>query len=202
MSPSQRQIIVGFEHSQAFTAPLVAAGFDVVSVDLLPCSGPFPEHHIQADVFEVLSTGYFTTGIFFPPCTYLAKAQQWRLSRDPSRLVKSDDAVQVVSDLLSLDLAEIAIENPVGRLSQALRPPDQIIYPHWFGDSYTKEICLWLKNLPPLLATYQYSGKLKRVANHVNSRMSQEQKSIIKSSWSYYPCMVDAMHQQWFDCSN
>jgi hypothetical protein len=47
----------------------------------------------------------------------------------------------------------IAIENPVSILSSRWRKPDQIIQPWMFGHREAKATCLWLKNLPKLVAT-------------------------------------------------
>jgi hypothetical protein len=88
----------------------------------------------------------------------------------------------------------IAIENPIGALTRLFRPPDQIIYPWWFGDRHSKDICLWLKNMPPLIATV-YNTKRIPVSNHVNGRMSQEQKSKIRSK--FFPLVAHAMAHQW-----
>ena len=48
---------------------------------------------------------------------------------------------------------KIAIENPVGIMSNVYRKPDQIIQPFEYGHPYTKQTCLWLKNLPNLVPT-------------------------------------------------
>jgi hypothetical protein len=51
------------------------------------------------------------------------------------------------------NINKIAIENPISVISSAIRRPDQIIQPYWFGDSASKSTCLWLKNLPKLTPT-------------------------------------------------
>ncbi len=52
-----------------------------------------------------------------------------------------------------MDCPRIAIENPVGLISTAIRPPDQIIQPWMFGDAFEKQTCLWLKGLAKLVPT-------------------------------------------------
>lgn len=47
----------------------------------------------------------------------------------------------------------IAIENPIGIMSNEYRKPDQIIQPWHFGDKAQKSTCLWLKGLPKLIPT-------------------------------------------------
>jgi hypothetical protein len=52
--------------------------------------------------------------------------------------------------LAKADVKRIAIENPIGIMSTRWRKPDQSVQPYMFGDPYSKNTCLWLKNLRPL----------------------------------------------------
>jgi hypothetical protein len=88
----------------------------------------------------------------------------------------------------------IAIENPDGCLPGMFRPWDQRTSFHKFGDQYQKDICLWLKNLPPLVEGPIVPG-IKKVQNHVNGRMDQATKSRIKSR--FMPGIAQAMAKQW-----
>lgn len=45
---------------------------------------------------------------------------------------------------------------PIGMLNRLWRYPDQTIEPFHFGEEYRKRTCLWLRGLPPLLATVIY----------------------------------------------
>lgn len=190
------KVLVGCEYSGIVASAFAIRGHSVTACDLEPADNYLIDGvtYIQDDVFRVASLDNFDLGVFFPPCTYLAKAQIWMLEKQPERLLKSNLAVQFVKDLYNLPIHCIAIENPIGRLTKQFRPPDQITSPHFYGDNYKKEICLWLKNLPPLLHTEMSPGK-KRVSNHVNSRMSQEQKSKIKSK--FFKGLAKAMAEQW-----
>lgn len=55
--------------------------------------------------------------------------------------------------LANAPIEHIAIENPVGIMSNRWRKPDQKIQPWMFGDEASKLTCLWLKNLPKLRET-------------------------------------------------
>ena len=57
----------------------------------------------------------------------------------------------------------IAIENPIGKISTAIRKPDQIIQPWQFGHGETKATCLWLKGLPLLEPTNIVEGRKARI---------------------------------------
>ncbi len=48
----------------------------------------------------------------------------------------------------------IALENPVSVISTAIRKPDQLVHPWWFGDEASKATCWWLKGLPLLKPTH------------------------------------------------
>ena len=189
------KILVACEESGSMSSVLRSFGHDVLSCDLLPTSNPTCRaFHYVGSVFDLLP-GDFDAMIAFPPCTYLCNARLW--DKSPGRLMNRYKAVRFVLDLLSSGIPQIAIENPPGHLSTILRKPDQIIYPYNFGDPYSKSICLWTANLPFLISTYVTSIR-KPVNNHCNSRMSQAQRSRIRSSWIYYPGMVQAIAHQWF----
>lgn len=186
------KVLVGCEYSGIVSQAFRLAGHESYSCDIIP--GDIPEYHFQADIFDTVSRFKPDLLIAHPPCTYLCKAQLWRCNKSPERLREQIKSVEFVKKILSLDVEKICVENPIGILSRALRPPDQIIFPWQFGDIHTKELCLWLKNLPPLIHTC-YSSKRIPVANHVNSRMTQEQKSKIKSK--FFPLVAAAMAAQW-----
>lgn len=185
------KILIACEYSGIVSSAFRSLGHAVTSCDLLPseCSG----QHYQGNVFDIINDGWDMM-IAHPPCTYLCRAQIFRLQRESGRQAKSDDAIEFVRRLYDSNVPRIAIENPIGLLSTKWKKPSQIVFPWFFGDPYRKDICLWLKNLPPLIAS-GYSTKRKSVCNHVNSRMSQEQKSKIKSK--FFPGVAAAMAQQW-----
>lgn len=47
----------------------------------------------------------------------------------------------------------IAVENPVGIMSNCWKKPSQIIQPYEYGHPTKKRTCLWLKGLPELIPT-------------------------------------------------
>jgi hypothetical protein len=210
-------ILVACEESASLSSQLAYRGHNVLSCDLQRSSGePDVETDNYEQVVSLLSLltdnhGYhihFVGNVFavlkrmpwdflfgFPPCTYLCKAQLW--DKTPERVLKRQVAVRFFEALLKSGIPRIALENPAGLLTRALRPPDQIVQPWQFGDYYRKEICLWTVGLPPLVKTVE-SPVRKSVSNHTNSRMSQAERSRIRSSWRFYPRMIDAICDQWF----
>lgn len=187
------KVLVACECSGIVRDAFVSLGHYAMSADLKPCLSP--GEHYQGDVFDLLP-GDWDLLVGFPPCTYLAKAQMWRYRSEEGRIAKRNDALCFFDRLMSAAVPSIALENPVGWLNSNYRKPDQIIYPWMFGDPYHKEICIWLKNCPPVISTCVNTVR-RSVANHTNGRMSQAQKAEIKSSWKYYPMMAQALASQW-----
>ncbi len=161
------KILVGCEESQAVTIELRKLGHEAYSCDLLPCSGGYPEWHIQGDITQIIdnknpmfstqdniihSIDCFDILICFPPCTYLAVSGARHFERkiaDGSQ----QKSIEFFMALANCDIPKIAIENPIGIMSKKWRKPDQIIQPWQFGDKAQKSTCLWLKGLPKLVPT-------------------------------------------------
>jgi hypothetical protein len=141
------RILIGCEFSGAVRDAFIAAGHDAVSCDLMPTEPPGP--HLQCDIRLILDRDWDLL-VAFPPCTHLAAsgARWW-----PLKQREQAEAIRFVRDLMNAPIPRIAIENPVGRLSSAIRSPDQIIQPWQFGHAEIKTTCLWLKHLPPLEPT-------------------------------------------------
>jgi len=149
---------VACEESQAVTIELRALGIEAYSCDVLPCSGGYPEWHLQQDVTTLLCQEWDMI-LAFPPCTYLTvTGNRWfdiekygdkAIQRHKDR----EQAIKFFMLLANNPCHRIAIENPVGIMSSRWRKPDCIISPHHFGEPIEKRACLWLKNLEPLKAT-------------------------------------------------
>lgn len=187
-----KKILIACEYSGIVRDAFTSAGHNAWSCDILPTESP--GKHIQDDLLIVLKSTKWDMIIAFPPCTYLCKAQLWRVSSEEGRKEAQNKAIAFVKTIFETDCPMIAIENPIGILSQALRPPNQIVTPAMFGDPHHKEICLWLKNIPPLIATC-YNNRKQPVKNHTNGRMSQALKSKIKSK--FFPLVAEQMAKQW-----
>lgn len=191
------KILIGCEYSGIVSEAFAAKGHQVVSCDLHhPGENVLRRTHYIADVFAIASSAEWDLAIFFPPCTYLCRASMAHIN-SPGRRENMSRASAFVQQLYNLPIPRIAIENPIGTLSTLWRPPSQIIYPWYYGDKHSKDICLWLKRLPRLNGTPRITRpeKLIPVSNHVNGRMSQNQKSKIRSK--FFPLVAVAMADQW-----
>jgi hypothetical protein len=112
---------------------------------------------------------------------------------------------------MDADIPRIAIENPVSVISTKIRKPNQIVQPWMFGDSASKTTCLWLKNLPKLVATNvvdkgdfkewidKKSGKVKRQATWyydalINAKSPEERRSLRSKT---FKGIAQAIASQW-----
>lgn len=131
---------------------------DAWSCDILSTEVRGP--HFREDVFEVLRDSWMVWDLLIahPPCTYVCRAGD-RWYRDST---ERGNAVQFVEALWAQPVPRIAIENPRG-LNRYWRQADQVIQPWMFGHGETKATCLWLKCLPPLMATVVDCGREARV---------------------------------------
>ncbi len=176
------RVLCACEESQAVTIEMRKRGVEAYSCDILECSGGHPEWHIQGDVIPLLNgrcrfqtmdgvwheiDDRWNMLIAFPPCTHLAVsgARHFEKKRKDGR---QHEAIEFFCQFLLADCDRIAIENPVGIISgeyiEKWFPdlakkyglpvkPSQILKINEFGEHARKATCLWLKNLPALVAT-------------------------------------------------
>ena len=151
------RVLVACEYSGAVRDAFLALGHDAMSCDLLPTDVPGP--HYQGPVQDVIGDGWDLM-ICHPPCTHLAvSGARWFHEKREEQA----EALAFVRFLLDAPIPMIALENPVSIISSHIRPPDQYIQPWQFGHGETKKTGLWLKNLPPLMATNVVEGREARV---------------------------------------
>lgn len=197
---SPMRVLVACEYSGVVRDAFLRAGHDAMSCDLLPTEVPGP--HYEGDVRDVLDDGWDLM-IAHPPCTYLASSGLHWNKRIPGREQLTEESVAFVRLLLDADIPRIALENPIGRISTAIRKPDQIIQPHQFGHDASKATCLWLKNLPPLIPTSLVAPRMvngrPRWANQTDSGQNRlppsEDRWKIRSAT--YKGIAEAMALQW-----
>lgn len=178
------RILVACEYSGRVRDAFIARGHDALSCDLLPTDAPGP--HYQGDVADIINDGWDLMAAF-PPCTYLASSgARWHAGTQ-----RQAEALEFVRWLMGADIPKIAIENPVGRISTAIRKPDQIIQPWQFGHGETKATCLRLKGLPRLVPTEVVGGREARVHRLPPSKDRWKLRSLT------YPGIAKAMAAQW-----
>lgn len=141
------KVLVACEFSGVVRDAFTRNGHDAMSCDLLRSERPGA--HYIGDVRDILNYDWDLM-IAHPPCTHLATSgARWF----PDKYELQMEALQFVRDLLNAPIPRIALENPVGMISTAIRKPDQVIHPWQFGHDEEKATCLWLKGLPHLIPT-------------------------------------------------
>lgn len=126
------KILVGCEFSGTVRDAFRRRGHDAWSCDWLRTESP--GQHIEGNVLYHLHDGW-DLAIFHPPCTHLScsGARWW-----PEKQREQAEALDFVRRLLDSPIPRIALENPVGKISTAIRKPDQIIQPWQFGHGEVK----------------------------------------------------------------
>lgn len=146
----------------------------------------------------------------FPPCTHLAVSGA-RHFEEKKRNGKQQMGIGFFLAFTALDhIPKVAIENPIGIMSNLYRKPDQIIQPWQFGDNYAKSTCLWIKGLPKLKPKVieepemeyvewvdKKTGKRKRQAKWYTDawKLPPNERAIIRSKT--FPGIAKAMAEQW-----
>jgi len=179
------KVLVACEYSGTVRDAFIAAGHDAMSCDLLPTEKEGP--HYQGNVLDILGDGWDLM-VAHPPCTHLAVSGA-RWFKD--KVNEQAEALDFVRILLDAPVDKIALENPVSVISSKIRKPDQVIQPWQFGHGETKATCLWLKNLPKLVATNVVDGRENRVHKMPPSPDRWKLRS------TTYAGIAEAMAQQW-----
>lgn len=217
-------ILIGYSRCPHTRRAFEAHGHEVWTCDLLPPLEPGQNHH-QCDIWEVLHD-HWDMAVLHPMCTYLTVSAAWAYA-DPDydrypgagyhqrpkpetltgerRRAARDEEIENFRRLLALPFPA-AIENPaISFINKAIRPPDQVIHPHQFGDDASKATGLWLNGLPKLtidpaqqVEPRTVNGK-HRWANQTDS--GQNRLSPSDSRWlersATYPGIAAAMGEQW-----
>lgn len=167
------KVLVACEFSGTVRNAFAALGHDAWSCDLLP-SDDGSNRHIVGDARDHLNDGWDLLMVAHPPCTRLCNSGvRWLSSPPPGRTAEEmqadlEEGAALFSAFWNAPIERIAVENPVmHRHAKALivnyQPPAQSVQPWQFGHGETKRTCLWLKGLPPLVATDVVAGREQRV---------------------------------------
>lgn len=116
------------------------------------------------------------------------------LHKDPTRWDKMRDGAEFFKTLLNAPIGRVAVENPImhGHAKEIVGTSyTQLIQPWQFGHGETKATCLWLRNLPPLVATEIVQGREQRLHRLPPSKDRWKLRS------KTYQGIADAMAEQW-----
>lgn len=230
-------ILIACEESQAVCSAFRLLGQNAFSCDILPCSGGHPEWHFCHDIAKVLDktdltlengqtatiNGDWDLMIGHPPCTYLAvSGAKWYYHPDdkdlpveqrrphprfPNRAQDREEGIAFFMMLANANIKRIAIENPVGIMSSRWRKADQAVQPYMFGDPFSKNTCLWLKNLRPLHPSKETKDHGERIvfgsgksqpkwySDALSNAKTTEERRTLRSKT--FPGIARAIAEQW-----
>lgn len=221
------KVLVACEESQEVCKRFREKGHEAYSCDIIDCSGGHPEWHIKHDVLQIMNTpcAFFTMDykihevdhwdmiIAFPPCTYLTvTGNRWFNverygEKAKERIIEREKGAEFFMLFANANCDRIAIENPIGCMSNRFRKPNQIIQPWMFGHPTTKSTCLWLKGLPELQPTniveidrsdvYAYVAKNGKIKHDSHSRSKCKIEDRAKHRSKTFPGIAQAMADQW-----
>lgn len=164
------RIFIGMETSGALRRRFADQGHDVISCDILPAEDEAETGgHVIGDAFDTLEDlrllGWWPDfAMFHITCTYLTNSAAWAFNDPdysrypgvgyhqrvkpgtlvgPARRAARQASMEEFRRVRRLPIRRKVVENPVGALSQIMKPT-QIIQPYEFGDDASKATCLWI----------------------------------------------------------
>ena len=191
------KVLVACEESQAVTIAFRERGHQAFSCDIKDCSGLHPEWHIKGDCIPVIEHNSWDLIIAHPPCTYLSVAGACNMYKngiiDSQRYQLMLSAREFFMYFYNLSGVRVCIENPRAMSLAQLPPFSQVIQPFQFGDNFTKQTLLWLKDLPYLIPSCY--GISKRKSTGCDSWCSIHRSAIQRSKT--FIGIARAMAVQW-----
>lgn len=228
-------VLIACECSGVVRDAFVRAGHNAYSCDLKEGQGVYVNRHFRADCLDVVYAGavgsngvqqrpgfwhngncYFHTYwdllIAHPTCQYLANSGVHLLHKEASRWTQLTEATAFFRQLWEAPIPRVAVENPVmhkyAKFLIGCGQQSQTIQPYQFGHDASKRTCLWLRNLPNLVAdpadfvpaTHVSNKKGKFVyANQTPSgqnKLGPSKERTAKRSETYKG-VADAFAEQW-----
>ena len=125
-----------------------------------------------------------------PPCTHLAVSGA-RWFPEKQKDFRQQKACVFFMQMMLNSADRVAVENPIGIMSNCYRKPDQIIQPWMFGHGEVKATCLWLKGLPLLQPTDIVDGREQKCWKMAPSPDRAKKRS------KTYSGIARAMAEQW-----
>jgi hypothetical protein len=150
-------------------------GHDAWSCDLLQSERN--GKHIQDDVLKHLGDGWDLM-VADPPCTRLCNSGvRWLSERNLWADMRI--AAEFFLSLLNAPVPRRALENPIPHkyAREIMGPYQQRIHPWLFGHPESKTTCLWLRNLPPLMAKLIETGRGQRCFRMPPSEIRSRERS-------------------------
>lgn len=208
------RVLIGCEFSGTVRRAFAALGHDAWSCDLLPAEDR-SNKHIIGDVRDILSDGWDLLMVAHPPCTRLCNSGvRWLSVPPPGRTLAEmwaelEAGAELFSVCWNAPIERVCIENPVMHkhaksLISGFQPAAQTVQPWWFGEPFFKATDLYLRNLPPLVATDRLAPPARGTDEHKAwsrvHRMSPGKNRAHERS-RFFEGIARAMAEQWGGCA-
>lgn len=200
------RILIACEESQVVCSTFRKLGFHAYSNDINKCYGGKPRWHIIGDAAKVVQghdafetesgdvviiENQWDMIIAHPPCTMITHSSAVALSKGIHTIEDVRQGAEFFMKMLNAPCDYIAVENPAPMKIANLPKYNQIIQPYNFGERFSKRVCLWLKNLPPILPTRGYSTDHREWLKHCSSTHRRRSKT--------FEGVAEAMAINWGD---
>lgn len=146
------RVLVACEFSGRVRDAFTAQGWEAWSADLVETRTP--GRHYLGDCRDLFDQ-HWDLIIAHPPCTYLANSGVQHLHTMPGRWDLMRDGAAFFVEMLNAPAPCVAVENPVPHryARELIGRPTQYVQPYEYGTLESKRTGLWLRGLPPLVAT-------------------------------------------------
>ena len=199
------KVLVACEYSGIVRNAFTAKGHNAWSCDILPTESK--GNHIQDDVLKHLDKGWDLM-VAHPPCTYLSNVGvRWLYKNgkiNEERYNKGLKAKEFFLKLLNADIPKICVENPKPMKIFNLPKNSTYVEPYEHGHPFSKRTYLWLKNLPPLIATKIIAEHTTFLPSNTGGKKRNQKYNIKKVPKNYnkehskfWTGIAKAMADQW-----
>lgn len=232
MSAEPLRVLIGCEASGVVRRAFAARGHDAWSCDLLPSEDRSNKHivgdirDVLNDGWDLLAvfhppcTRLCNSGVrwlFEPPTKLTAGhytaaeiAAYAKMNREERLAVMWDNlrkGAALFSACWNAPIPRIAVENPVMHghakaLIENYQDATQTVHPYWFGEGAFKATGLYLKGLPPLVATNKLTPPRPGTAEHkawsaIHRATGWEGVNRWRIRSKTFQGIADAMADQW-----
>lgn len=193
------KILIACEFSGIVREAFKKLGHDAMSCDLLDTE--IPGNHYKGDVMDIINKGWDMM-IAHPPCTYMTNSGVRWLHEDVLRWDKLKNATDFFKKIWNAPIKKICIENPIMHKyakEQIGITQSQVIQPWMFGHREQKATCLWLKNLPCLIQTFNVKKEMLLLPAKDRQKLHYLSPGIErwKERSRTFQGIADAMAEQW-----
>jgi hypothetical protein len=195
------KVLIGCEYSATVRDAFDRRGCDAWSCDILPSE--VPGKHLQKFIEDaILYDGPWDLIILHLPCTAIALCGNSTYGRGMKKNEERITAVawtKFVWNLANKVCNWVVFENPKNVMGRHIGKHSQVIHPYEYGHPEQKETWLWLRGVPPLVATNNVYDEMMKLPKKKRERLHymSPSKSRGKERARFFVGWAEAMAEQW-----